>query len=122
MQLSPRVETWSAGNLSWLGSAHGTDAARTITINVTAAAAKIVNGYIKSGEPLAIVSGLAVPYNSGGSGGTEILAGFLLNDVPVVAGAGNAVGALQDHGRIVLSKLPSAVLATATTTGQFVFV
>lgn len=122
MQLSPRVETWSAGNLSWLGSAHGTDAGRTITINVTAAAAKIVNGYIKSGEPLAIVSGLAVPYNSGGSGGTEVLAGFLLNDVPVVTGAGNAVAALLDHGRIILSKLPSAVLATATTTGQFVFV
>ncbi|NEW49340.1 potassium transporter [Nocardia cyriacigeorgica] len=122
MQLSPRVESWSAGNLSWLGSAHGTNSARTVTINITAAAAKITNGVIKSGEPLAIVSGLAVPYASGASDGSQILAGFLLTDVAVVTGAGNVVAPLLDHGRVILTKLPSAVAANATTSGQFVFV
>jgi hypothetical protein len=120
-QLSPRVETFGAGDQSWLGSDHGVDSARTVTINVTAAAGKIANGVIKGGEALAIVAGLAVPYNSGGSGGTEVLAGFLLQDTPVVTGAGNVVAPLLDHGRVILSKLPSTVTASATTTGQFVF-
>lgn len=121
-QLAPRSETFGAGDQSWLGSSHGTGNARTVTVNVTAAAAKISDGRIKSGEPVAIVAGLAVPYNSGGTGGTEVLAGFLLVDVAVVAGAGNAVAPLLDHGRVILSKLPSTVLATATSSGQFVFV
>jgi hypothetical protein len=121
-QLSPRVETFGAGDQSWLGSDHGVDSARTVTINVASSSGKIANGVIKGGEALAIVSGLAVPYNSGGSGGTEILAGFLLQDTPIVTGAGNAVAPLLDHGRIILSKLPSTVTDSATTTGQFVFV
>ncbi|HLT11821.1 MAG TPA: hypothetical protein VK028_13630 [Micromonosporaceae bacterium] len=121
-QFAPRVETFGAGDQSWLGSKHGTDAARTVTINVTAASAKITDGHIKSGEPLAIVDGLAVPYNSGGSDGSEVLAGFLLTDQTVTAGAGNVVAPLVDHGRIILSKLPSTVAADATTSGQFIFV
>lgn len=121
-QFAPRVETFGAGDQSWLGSKHGTDAARTVTINVTAASAKITDGHIKSGEPLAIVDGLAVPYNSGGSDGSEVLAGFLLTDQAVAAGAGNVVTPLVDHGRIILSKLPSTVAADATTSGQFIFV
>lgn len=121
-QLSPRVETFGAGDQSWLGSKFGTDEARTFTINVGASSAKITNGQIKSGEAFAIVAGLGVPYNSGGSGGTEILAGFLLTDQSVVSGAGNVVAPLLDHGRVILSKLPSTVTASATTTGQFVFV
>lgn len=121
-QLAPRVESFGAGDQSWLGSKHGTDAARTVTIDVTAAASKIANGVIKSGEPLAIVDGLAVPYNAGGTGGAEVLAGFLLTDQPVIAGAGNVVAPLLDHGRIILSKLPSTVAADATTSGQFIFV
>ena len=120
-QLSPRVETFGAGDQSWLGSKHGTGDCRTVTINVTAAAAKISNGVIKSGEPLAIVAGLAVPYASGASDGSQILAGFLLTDTAVVTGAGNTVAPLLDHGRVILSKLPSAVAANATTSGQFVF-
>ncbi len=121
-QLAPRVESFGAGDQSWLGSSHGTDAARTVTIDVTAAAGKITNGVIKSGEPLAIVGGLAVPYNAGGTGGTNVLAGFLLTDQPVTTGAGNVVAPLLDHGRVILSKLPSTVAADAATTGQFVFV
>ncbi|MGY1896196.1 potassium transporter [Nocardia gipuzkoensis] len=105
-----------------MGSAHGVDAARTFTIDVTASAAKISGGRIKSGEAFAIVGGVGVPYNSGASNGAEILAVFLVNDTPVVAGAGNVVAAGMDHGRIRLSRLPSTVAANATTSGQFVFV
>lgn len=123
-QLSPRVETFGAGDQSWLGSDHGVDAARTVTINVTAAASKIASGVIKGGEALGKITatGLYAHYNSAASDGTEVLAGFLLQDTPVVTGAGNVVAPLLDHGRVVLSKLPSTVAANATTTGQFVFV
>lgn len=121
-QLAPRIESFGAGDQSWLGSKHGTGDARTVTIDVTEAASKISEGRIKSGEPLAIVGGLAVPYDSAGDDGSEILAGFLLTDTSVAAGAGNAVAPLLDHGRVILSKLPSTVAADATTSGQFVFV
>jgi hypothetical protein len=124
MQLSPRVETFGAGDQSWLGSKHGTDAARTVTIDVTAMSGKIANGVIKSGEALGKITatGLYSAYASGGSGGVEVLAGFLLCDTPVVTGAGNVVAAMVDHGRVKLSKLPSTVTAAASTSGQFVFV
>ncbi|MFB8281896.1 potassium transporter [Nocardia colli] len=122
MQLSPRRESFTSGDQAWLGSAHGTKNARTFTIDVTASAAKISQGRIKSGEAFAIVNGLGVPYNAGGSGGTNILAVFLLTDTPVTAGAGNVVAAGLDHGRVRLSRLPSTVAADATTTGQFIFV
>ncbi|WP_280430030.1 potassium transporter [Nocardia brasiliensis] len=122
MQLSPRRESLTSGDQSWIASKHGTDSARTFTIDVTASAGKISQGRIRSGEPFAIVGGLGVPYNAAGSAGTNVLAVFLLTDQPVTAGAGNVVAAGLDHGRIRVSRLPSPVAADATTTGQFIFV
>lgn len=124
MDLTFRTETFGAGDQSWLGSAHGTDAARTGTINRSTLTKNThyPDNTLKSGFPLALVSGKYVPYNSAGSGGTEVLAGFLLTDQSVKDSGGDIVAPILDHGRIKLSKLPVAVLATATTTGQFVFV
>ena len=120
-QLGIRSESIGAGDQSWLLSRHGTDVAKTATLDPTAWSDKTADGRIKSGEPFGVVSGLAVPYNSGGSGGAEVLAGFILTDTPVVAGAGNVTFPGVWHGRIKLSKLPSVVLAgaAATSTGQF---
>ena len=120
-QLGIRSESVGAGDQSWLGSRHGADTPRSNTLDPTAWTAKTVAGVIKSGEPYAVVSGLAVPYNSGGTGGTNVLAGFILTDTPVVAGAGNVTFPGVWHGRIVLSKLPSTVTASATTSGSFVW-
>ncbi|AMU55751.1 potassium transporter [Mycobacteroides abscessus] len=124
MDLTVTTERFSSGNLSWLGSKHGTDAARTVTISRAAltAATHYPDGYLKSGTPLAIVAGKAVPFNASGSDGSEVLAGFLFTDQRVKAGGGDIVAPLLDHGRIVLSKLPSPVTADAATTGQFIFV
>lgn len=124
MDLTLRTESFGAGDQTWLGSAHGTSSARTVTINKSTLTdgTHYTNGQLKSGFPVAIVSNKAVPYNSGGTGGTNILAGFILTDQSVKSGGGDIVAPMLDHGRVRLSKLPFAVAATATTTGQFVFV
>lgn len=125
MDLSVRTENFASDDQSWLGSAHGTSAARSITLDVAEFTANThyPDGYIPSGQPLAVVDGLAVPYASGGSGGTNVLAGFLLSAVRVRAGATHVHGALLDHGRVITDRLPVAFTsAGATTTGQFVFV
>lgn len=119
-QLAPRTESFGAGDQSWLGSRHGTDVAKSATLNPTAWASKVSNGRIKSGEPFALVSGLAVPYDADAETGAEVLAGFILTDQAVTAGGGNVTFPGVWHGRIILSKLPSEVAADATTAGLFV--
>ncbi|MFV8169834.1 potassium transporter [Mycolicibacterium peregrinum] len=119
-QLGIRSESVGAGDQSWLGSRHGTETPKSATLDPTAWTSKTTAGVIKSGEAFALVSGLAVPYNSAGSGGTNVLAGFILTNQSVVTGAGNVTFPAVWHGRIILSKLPSVVAADATTTGLFV--
>ncbi|CQD15743.1 potassium transporter [Mycolicibacterium conceptionense] len=118
-QLGIRSESVGAGDQSWLGSRHGTETPRSATLNPTAWTSKTTNGVIKSGEPFALASGLAVPYASGASDGTEVIAGFILTDTSVVSGAGNVTFPYLRHGHIILSKLPSTVAATAKTSGLF---
>lgn len=121
-QLAPRTESFGAGDQSWLGSRHGTETPKTATLKPSDWTAKTSDGRIKSGEPFAIVSGLAVPYDKddAGSNGSDVLAGFILTDQSVTSGAGNVTFPAIWHGRIILSKLPSTVAANATTTGLFV--
>lgn len=115
-----RTETFGAGDQSWLGSLHGIGNCRTVTPDLTAFTANThyPDGYLKSGIPLAIVTTnsqkRAVPYVSGGTGGTGVLAGFLLNDEPVV-GSQVQPTAMLDHGRIRTSRLPVAFTAPTTT-------
>lgn len=120
-QLAPRSESIGAGDQSWLASRHGTETPKSATLDPAAWSAKTAGGVIKSGEPFGIVAGLAVPYASGGSGGAEKIAGFILTNQSVVSGAGNVTFPAVWHGRIILSKLPSTVTAAAVTTGSFVW-
>ncbi|AMU71436.1 potassium transporter [Mycobacteroides abscessus] len=119
-QLAPRTESVGAGDQSWLGSRHGTETPKSATLDPSAWTSKTTAGVIKSGESFAVVGGLAVPYNGSGSGGTNVLAGFVFTDQSVRAGAGNLTFPGIWHGRIILSKLPSPVAADATTSGLFV--
>lgn len=128
-QLAPRSESFGAGDQSWLGSRSGTDTAKTVTLNTAAWSAKITDGRIKSGEPYAMDDGLAVPYDKDDTildgedtfpGPASTLAGFILTDKSVTAGAGNITAPGIWTGRILLSKLPSTVAADATTSGLFV--
>lgn len=66
MDLSLRTETWGQDDQSWLGSQHGTEAARSITLDVSKFTANThyPNGYFPSGLPLGKVTstGLYGPY------------------------------------------------------------
>ena len=118
MELGLVTKTWGADDQSWLGSRHGTDNGRSITLafSGTAAFAKsnfeetdTFKGFVPSGTPIALRAsdGRAVPYvEAGASDGNGVLAGFLLSPVKVPVG-NDAVGALLDHGRIRFSRLPA---------------
>src|SRR3990167_641807 len=125
-QLGLRRESFGVDDLTWLGRPHGVDNARPAPIDLSAwkSASKVNDNYIKSGEPakFATVGGvkLLVPY-----GGSGTLAGFILTPThvdPRLPDTADIVVPLLDHGRVILSKLPSEVAASATTSGQFVFV
>ncbi|MGW1998145.1 hypothetical protein [Embleya sp. NPDC001921] len=66
MDLSLRTETWGQDDQSWLGSQHGTEAARSITLDVSKFTANThyPSGYFPSGIPLGKVTatGLYGPY------------------------------------------------------------
>ena len=120
MDLSVRTEAFGAGDQSWLGSAHGTNSARTVTIKRSSLvkATHYPDGRLKSGTPLVRGGdGLYTVY-----AGTGTLAGFLFTDQSVADSGGDIVAPLIDHGRIRLNRLPVTVAADATTSGQFVFV
>lgn len=120
-QLKRRTESFGGTDQRWLGSREGTDTARTVTLDYTAWSGKVHNGRLKGGEAIAYNTATEkwVPYASAGADGTNKLTGFLLNDTPVVADAGDIVAPMLDRGRIVLKYLPSAVGASATQTGHF---
>jgi hypothetical protein len=120
MNLTPNVEAIQQDSQAWLGSAHGTDAARSITLDTSAftSGTHYPNGYFPSGLPLGRITatGLYGPYNNAAADGTETLVGFLLCavDAPSV----NTIdpqGALLDHGRILEARLPIAVDAAGKT-------
>jgi hypothetical protein len=73
------------------------------------------NGYLPSGTPVAKFTsggntGLYGPYTTGASNGTQTLAGFLLTDVSMARSTtSNPQGALLEHGRVILAKLPQTV-------------
>lgn len=114
MDLTTKIETFQQDDQSWLGSAHGTDAARSITLDTSAftAGTHYPNGYFPSGLPLGRItaSGKYGPYNNAAADGTETLVGHLFTAVK--APSVNTIdpqGALLDHGKVVESKLPIAV-------------
>jgi len=116
MDLALSSESFLQGDQTWLGSEHGTSNGRSVTI-VTASltpGTHFPNGFIPSGTPLAQYTsgpnaGKWTVYTAGGAAGAGTLVGFLLDSVPVRSAARDVVGALLDHGRIVLAKLPIPV-------------
>lgn len=116
MQLTQRSVSFLQADQTWLGSEHGTTNARSVTIVTSSLtpATHFPNGFIPSGTPLAQYTsganqGKYTVYVSGGTAGAGTLVGFLLDSVPVHSTSVDSVGALLDHGRIVLAKLPITV-------------
>lgn len=105
MQFTPKFEvTGDVTDQKWLGSAHATTNARTITIDgatLTAFSKKVV----PAGTPITETEGgKFAPATST----SDTLAGFLLVDQPYT-GTGDLVAPLLDHGRIRVKYLPDGV-------------
>lgn len=129
MDLSIGSETFAADDQTWLGSAHGTSSARSITLDTSAftAGTHYPDGFFTSGLPLGKITatGKYAPYVDAAVDGTGVLAGFLLSPVKAPAlTTTDVVGALLIHGVIVEANLPVAIDAGGKTdvSGRFTFV
>lgn len=111
MQFEPRTEVLGAGDQSWLGSAHATGNASTVTLDVsTFESLKATHGGI-------IPAGVPLKDLGNGKHGllttaSEKLAGFLFT-------AQSNAGAVQVapmlwHGRIRVDRLPKGIVDVTT--------
>jgi hypothetical protein len=128
MDISLKTENFAFDDQSWLGSAHGTDAARTVTLDTSAftAGTHYPDGYFKSGIPLGKITttGKYGPYNDAAADGTEVLAGFLFCAVDIPSATTTDIGAaMLVHGVVIESKLPVVVNAAgkADVAGRIIF-
>lgn len=129
MDLSIRTESFGQDDQSWLGSAHGTDTARSITLDVSTftAGTHYPDGWLRSGLPLGKItaSGKYGLYSDAASDGRQTLAGFLFTGVKAPAVNTTPVaGALLLHCFVVEAKLPAAVDAAgkADVADRIIFV
>jgi Bacteriophage lambda head decoration protein D len=131
MDLSITTETFTQDDQSWLGSQHGTDTARSITLDTSAftAGTHYPNGYFPSGLALGKITatGLYGPYSDAAVDGRTTLVGFLFTAVK--APSVNTIdvqGAILLHGFVVEAKLPSGHGLDANgktdVKGQIIFV
>lgn len=96
---------------SWLGSAHGTDATETVTLDVSAFTPEdhYPDGVIPSGTPLAKITatGLYGPYvPADTTPGLGVLVGFLVAPRVVESGVTRIAAANLTHGRVIQANLP----------------
>ncbi|MFJ9212994.1 head decoration protein [Streptomyces sp. NPDC102264] len=131
MDLSLKTESFTQDRRDWLGSAHGTDAPRSISLDVSrfTKAIHYPDGYLKSGLPLGKVTagGKYGPYDDTAVDGRQTLVGFLFTAQDVDArqvASTTVVGSILLHCFIKESKLPVAVdtAGKADVVGRIVFV
>ena len=135
MLIAQTTETFQNENQEWLGTAHGTDMCRSITLDTSmfTAGTHYPNGYFPSGLPLGVITGtgqggvvgLFGPYSDAATDGRQTLVGFLLcsQDAPSVTTV-DVPASIYEHGRVVESKLPIAIDAAGRTdcAGRITFV
>ncbi|MFG2292064.1 head decoration protein [Streptomyces sp. NPDC048603] len=131
MDLSLKTESFTQDRRDWLGSAHGTDAPVSITVDVSTftKATHYPDNYLKSGLPLGKItaSGKYGLYSDAAVDGRQTLVGFLFTpqDVDARGVASTAVvGSMLIHCFIREAKLPVAVDAAGKTdvAGRIIFV
>ncbi len=121
MDLTVRSKAWQTDNQTWKAAAHGTDLARSISVDAAlfTPATHAPNGYLPSGLPVARVTatGLYGPYTPGGSGGLQTFAGLLEVNTILPSPNTGAVGtALFEHGRAVKANVPIITIDSAAET------
>lgn len=98
---------------SWLGSAHGTDATETVTLDVAkfTAGTHYPNGYLPSGLNLGKVTatGLYGPYDNAASDGREVFVGHLAGPRKVDSASQKIAAAMLTHGKVREANLPVAI-------------
>lgn len=115
MDLTLKSISFSQDRRDWLGSQHGTDVLRSITLDVSTftAATHFPDGYLKSGLPIGKItaSGKYGLYDDTKTDGRQTCIGFLWTGVEVVDHRGKAStfvgGSLFVHGFVVTTKLPT---------------
>ncbi|PPS86404.1 head decoration protein [Streptomyces sp. MH60] len=131
MDLNLKVESFTQDRRDWLGSAHGTDAPVSVTLDVSkfTKATHYPDGYVKSGIPLGKITagGKYGPYDDTATDGRQTLVGFLFTAQDVDArqvASTSVVGSMLIHCFIREAKLPVAVDAAGKTdvAGRIIFV
>jgi len=123
MDLSMRTITFAQDRKDWLGSQHGTDALRSITLDVSTfvKATHYPDGFLKSGIPLGKItaSGKYGLYDDSKTDGRQTCVGFLWSGVEVIDHRGNAStsvgGSMLVHGFVKLAALPVSLDANGQT-------
>jgi hypothetical protein len=121
MNLSQTTESFGSDDQSWLGSAHGTDATETISLDTSTftAGTHYPNGYFRSGIPLGRITATDKygPYDNAATDGRQTLVGFLY--AAVAAPTDNTVdpsAAMLTHGKVRTSRLPLGAVDAAGQT------
>lgn len=118
MNLSPSVEAFGSTAPAWLGSAHGAEYARTVTLNLENFA--LFDDIIPSGVPLKEdADGRFSPVEAAG----DALAGFLLTEQ--ANKGGYQVAPMVWHGLIKTDRLPEGSFDVSTLSApnsQFSFI
>lgn len=111
MNLTPIVEEFGSSSPAWLGSAHGAENARTVTLNLANFAE--FGSIIPSGIPLTEdVDGRFSPVTAT----SDYLAGFLLTEQ---ANKGEyQIAPMTWHGRILADRLPSEAFDVRSLSDQ----
>ncbi|WP_405927925.1 head decoration protein [Streptomyces griseus] len=131
MDLNLKVESFTQDRRDWLGSAHGTDAPVSVTLDVSkfTKSTHYPDGYLKSGIALGKVTtgGKYGPYDAAATDGREDIVGFLFTGVDVDArqvASTSVVGSMLIHCFIREAKLPVAVDSAGKTAvaGRIIFV
>ncbi len=111
MDISVRRDQILTENRSWLGSQHGTQATRTVTLDLSTftQATHYPQGTVPSGVLLGKIdaSNLFGPYDPAATDGRQNPAGHLFNTTAVPSGTARVGAPLLEHGAVVESKLPA---------------
>lgn len=104
-----RVDYAVGGDLSWLGSAHGLNATRSITLDMSkfTEGTHYPDGYVPSGTVVAKDDATG-KYGPADAENTDDVV-FTVGDRAVTAADASILVAGFDHGRIVETNLPVAV-------------
>lgn len=105
------IEHYGTGDQTWLGSTHGINNARTVTLDPARFTKEehYPDGYLRSGQPLTVTGDVAGPYVAAGEGeeGGDFH-GFLLTDQVISDESIQIAVPLLDHGRVITAKLPGS--------------